>query len=312
MRKLLILFSLPLILFFSCSKQETHPKKLTLLLDWWPNPNHVAIYAGLKKGIFEKHGIELEILNLQDPPDALVYLLAESCDVSLYYLPLCLKAYEKNQDFQVIGKLVDEPLYTLMSRRETQIHTQKDFDGKSLGHFGNTLSKAIKNAIEKNNDIQFSDFKTFSFDPAAALYTKTLDVICDVYWNVEMCQLEEKGIDVTCFNWEDLGFPRYPELVFIAKNSYVDQNMKKLQSFQKAIDESIVFAVDHEEEAFELYQSSFKEGKKAWERKSWSLTRPLLAKSQKISDRELVPLINWLKEHEVIESGCDYTLLFKP
>ena len=69
---------------------------------------------GREMGFFEKEGIDLEIINLQDPPDAMLYLLSDKVDISLYYLPLCLRAYEKTQNIQVIGTLIDVPLYTFI------------------------------------------------------------------------------------------------------------------------------------------------------------------------------------------------------
>ncbi|PCI93582.1 hypothetical protein COB11_05090 [Candidatus Aerophobetes bacterium] len=305
MRNLLLLLFSALLLFTGCSSHKKPQKKVRLLLDWWANPNHIALYAGLKKGIFEKHGIDLEIINLQDPPDALMYLLSGNVEISLYYLPLCLRVFEKTKNFRVIGKLIDKPLYTLMAREDAGISSFQDFSGKTIGHFGDTLSKAAFDALENDYNVSFKEKRVLSFDPSTALYTKAIDLISGVYWNIEMYQLEENGVKVKCFKWEDFNFPSYPELVFVAKDDFIKNSPKMVKAFQEALAETISFAKANKEEAYLLYESAFNEKKLPWEKKAWEVTAPLLAQDQKLNRKRLTNIYSWLAERDLFRGSFD-------
>ncbi|MCH9631364.1 MAG: putative thiamine biosynthesis protein [Chlamydiia bacterium] len=305
MRNFLLALLSVVVLFTSCAKENKPQKKVRLLLDWWANPNHIALYAGQKKGIFEKHGVDLEIISLQDPPDALMYLLSDNVEISLYYLPLCLRVYGKTKNFRVIGKLIDKPLYTLMAREDAGIASFEDFSGKTIGHFGDTLSKAAFDALESDYNVSFKEKKVLSFDPSTALYTGAIDVISGVYWNIEMYQLENQGVRVKCFKWEDFNFPSYPELVFVSKDDFINDNPKMVKAFQDAIEESILFAAANKEEAYLLYESSFDEKKLPWEKKAWEVTAPLLAKDQKLNTKRIKKIYNWLADRGLFEGSFD-------
>ena len=42
------------------SHQKTETEKITLLLDWAPNIDHVPLYVAQENKIFAKHGLEVE------------------------------------------------------------------------------------------------------------------------------------------------------------------------------------------------------------------------------------------------------------
>ena len=46
-------------------------EKLVLMLDWFPNVDHVPIYAAIESGFFEKRGLFVEIQSPSDSADPL-------------------------------------------------------------------------------------------------------------------------------------------------------------------------------------------------------------------------------------------------
>jgi NitT/TauT family transport system substrate-binding protein len=275
-------------------------RRLTLLLDWWPNPNHVPLYAGVEKGIFKEYGIDLNILNLQEPPSALTYLLADQVDVALYYTPSCLIGYARAPQFKIIGKLHDHALYSLMTRKDSNIVYLEDFDGKNIGVFGDLLAQGIMHFLERQGIVP-AKLKMVQFDPITALYSNTLDIISGVYWNIEPFQLQSQGIETRCFTWEDCGFPDYPELVFIASEKFLKNNPQIAQAFQKALQGSIDYSVQNPEQAFEAYLQKNPEKKHlTWEKEAWNATVPVLATSQKFNLVLLRTFHAWLEDCKIL------------
>jgi len=46
-------------------------QKLTLMLDWFPNVDHLPIYVARQQGYFSEKGLEIKILSPSDTSDAL-------------------------------------------------------------------------------------------------------------------------------------------------------------------------------------------------------------------------------------------------
>lgn len=286
-----------------CGKTQGRcSKKIVLSLDWWANPNHVPIYVGVEKKIFKKYGIDLQILNLQEPPDSLVYLLSNQVDVSLYYLPHCLKGYARSPTFKVIGKLTDEALFSFIYRKDSSIKTIEDFNGKTLGVFSDCMSRAVIDSLAKDKkEIRFGMLKTLQFDLATVLYTKALDVVSGAYWNIEPFQLKSQGIEVGSCKWSDLGLPQYPELVFICSQAFLDKDPTFAKHFKAALHESISFCLKEPEKAFELYLKQHPEKKSAsWEREAWSATYSALAKSQEFDLVALKQFYKWMVDCKIL------------
>lgn len=296
----LVMLFIPLGLFM-CGCRPAPIDKTTLLLDWWPNPNHVPLYVGLEQNIFARHGIELKILNLQEPPDALNYVLSNKIDVALYYFPLCLAGYAHTPAFKIIGKLHEHALYTFMCRKDSNITSIEDLHGKTLGAFGSTLSTAALYSLEKKG-IRPGALKLLQFEPITMLYTQMLDLVCDVYWNIEPFQLRSQGIDVQCFTWEDLQLPDYPELVFIASQQFLHEHPTFSQRFQQALQESITYSVQHPSQAFDIYLKQHREKKRlTWEQEAWNATYPTLAHSQNFDRERLEIFYQWLEDCKILQ-----------
>ncbi len=63
------------------------PEKVDFMLDWFPNPNHVPIFAAQEKGYFTEEGLAVTILPPADPTDPMKLTAAGRVDVAVNYLP---------------------------------------------------------------------------------------------------------------------------------------------------------------------------------------------------------------------------------
>ncbi len=291
--------------FSACQKKS---KKTTLLLDWWANPNHVPVYAGIELGIFKKFGIDLEVLNLNEPPDSLVYLISGKTDLSLYYMPHTLRAFAQNRNFRIVGKLHDCALNTFLTREDSGIESIQDFQDKSFGIFPDGITMALFNILmsEKHNIVP-GDFKTLQFDLSTILYTKSVDIITGVYWNIEPFQLKSKGVKTRSFKWGDLGFPDYPELVFLANSKFLENHPGFSKQFRKALQKSIEYCCEFPAEAFDLYlkQNPDKSSSIEWEKEAWKATVTTLAKSQNFSRDKWEKFYLWMSDNSLISKSFE-------
>lgn len=308
---LLLSLLLTAFLFLGCGRKE-ESSKTRLLLDWMPNPNHVPLYAGQKKGVFKKYGIDLQILKLHDSGDTLGFLSSEQAELALYYTPHALRAAERSPFFRVVGCLIPEALNALLFREEQPIYTIQDLNGKTIAGSYSFFSRAIFKYLEKKG-IQPLSQKNVAFDLSPLIGTGAADVVTGMYWNIEGEQLSSRGVPTRHFKVKDLGIPDYSELIVLESQSSSEKNPTLAPLFQKALQECIDYSRSHPEEAFQLYAQSHPEKSSAtleWEHRTWLKTKELLPQNQDPNREQWQGIYSWLVELEMLEGHLNLEQLF--
>ncbi|MCK4935144.1 MAG: ABC transporter substrate-binding protein, partial [Simkaniaceae bacterium] len=188
----------------------------TLLLDWWPNANHIPLFSGIEKGYFREEGIDLRIIKSDEAPKTFVNLMSNNADIAIYYLPQTLRHMTKYPDLRIIGTLIKEPLQAFVFRKDRGLSTPQDLDGKILGLAPGGLTERYLEIFQTREGLSFH-IKKVLFDLNTALITDWVDVVSGVFWNIEPIQLKHLGIETSIFKLKDFGVPNYPELIFIAR-----------------------------------------------------------------------------------------------
>jgi NitT/TauT family transport system substrate-binding protein len=308
---------LGLLFLLLCSigcQTKSQTKSLTLLLDWLPNPDHVPLFVGEKLGFFVEESIDLNILKLIDPPSSLPYLQSKKADVILYYMPYTLMAAGKEKNLKVLGILIEQPLDGFMFLESPSLKTMQDLHQKTLGVCpGAKIASYVHHTLQKEG-IVFSSIQKLEIDPSLALYTKMVDAVAGVYWNVEPFQLQSLGVATRFVKMTELGVPFYHELIFVTREDVLENDPSLRPRFQKALQKSIQYCQSHPEEAFQLYlQANPDKLQKTveWEHESWKATVSLLASSQDFQESLFQNYMQWMFDHQIIEERIDVRSLIR-
>lgn len=264
-----------------------------LLLDWFPNSNHVPIYAGMEKGIFEKHHIQLQVLEPNDSSNTIPYLTSGMADIALFYLPDIISNVSRGMNLKIAGVLIDRPLNSFIFRADRGIRLPQDLIDKVIGYSVAGSSFSILERLLRQNHIVPKEMKNANFDLVTLLATDQVDVIYGAFWNIEGGHLKSLGIPTSYFEVSHLGHPDYSELVFVGMGAPETYN-----SFKAAMQESIDFCKGNPDEAFNLYVKYHPEKNSstlAWEKEAWLKTVPVLSKTQEVPEDEWNNLQEWLK-----------------
>src|SRR5207248_213039 len=109
---------------------------LTLLLDWFPNADHVGIYEAQAKGYFAQAGLDVHIQVPANVADPLQLVAAGKTDVAVSYEPEVLLARNQNLPLVSIGAIVQQPLTSSISIGKHAIHDPAKLKGKTVGDAG--------------------------------------------------------------------------------------------------------------------------------------------------------------------------------
>ncbi len=61
--------------------------KMTVLLDWFVNPDHAPLFVALEKGYFADRGLDVEFIAPANPNDPPKLVAAGKADIAVSYQP---------------------------------------------------------------------------------------------------------------------------------------------------------------------------------------------------------------------------------
>ncbi len=152
-------------------------QKLTLILDWFPNVDHLPIYVGRHQGFFAAEGLEIEIFSPSGTSDALKLAASGKVDLAVSYEPQTIIAAARGLDIVVIGRLIEHPLTTLLFLKDKGIKTPSDLEGKKIGYTVPGLMDVLLDAFAKLNGIQRYEAINVGFAIVQSLTAGKVDAV---------------------------------------------------------------------------------------------------------------------------------------
>ncbi|OUS23541.1 ABC transporter ATP-binding protein ['Osedax' symbiont bacterium Rs2_46_30_T18] len=256
MKKLIASMTLVLI------SQSAFAQKVTLMLDWFVNPDHGPIIVAKQQGLFKAQGLELEIQEPADPSMPPKLVAAGKFDLAVTYQPQLIRDVAEQLPLTRVSTLIATPLNTVMVLADKGYNSLADLKGKKIGFaFDGGLVNATVGTMLNNNGISIDDVELINvgWSLSASLAAGKVDAIYGAYRNFEMHQLKMEGFQGKGFYVEEEGVPPYDELVVVANSNSVDKEM--VAKFNRALELATQYTVNHPGQAWELFKS-YGDGKK--------------------------------------------------
>ena len=252
-------------------------EKITLLLDWFINPDHGPVIIANEKGIFKEEGLEVEIISPANPADPPKLVAAGKADIAISYQPQLHMQVHEGLPLVRVGTLVATPLNCLLVLKDGPIKKLSDLKNKKIGYSISGMEQALLSAILKkaNVDKNEVEYINVNWSLSPALMSKQVDAVIGAYRNFELNQMEIEGVEGKCFYIEEEGVPPYDELIFIVNNQNI--NKKILIKFLNAIEKATQYIINHPEESWKIFANSSKELNNELNRKAWFDTIPRFA-----------------------------------
>jgi putative hydroxymethylpyrimidine transport system substrate-binding protein len=225
-------------------KSESPPSKITLHsfdlgLDWFPNPDHVAIYEAAAKRYFGDVGLDVKPHVPSDPAAPIKQVAAGRVDLAISYEPEVLLARQQGLPVVAVAALVQRPLTSLMAIGSKKIHRPADLRGKRVGTAGIPYQSAYLRTILERARVNPSSVKETNVGASLlpAMLSGKVDATLGAFWNVEGIELRQRGKKPTILPVDRLGVPPYDELVFVANEKELDSKRDDLRLFIGAVAE---------------------------------------------------------------------------
>ena len=280
-------------------------ERLKLMLDWYPNVDHVPIYVAAQKGYFAEGGIEVEILTPSDTSDALKLSATGTVDLAISYTPQTIVGAAEGLPIKVFGRLVGRPLSTLLYLEGKGISTPADLSGKKIGYTVPGMMDVLTDAFAKINGIEDYSLVNIGFTIIQALTAGRVDAVMGAYRNYESVELTHLGYPHGFFALEDWGIPEYDELVFITGTGTLAAKARQLKTFRDAVARGAAYTAEHPDEALEAYFSAVPEAPRKLEEAAFAKTLPLYAMDQGLDEDRWRAFADFALAHGLIGKAVD-------
>jgi putative hydroxymethylpyrimidine transport system substrate-binding protein len=213
------------------------PEKLSLDLDFYPNPDHAGIYMAQEEGFFEEAGLEVAISAPTDPAAPLKDVAAGRADLAITYEPEVALAHEQGLEVVAVAALVNQPLTSLIWLQSSGIKGPAGLKGKTVSYAGIPYQEAFLKTILRRAKVPASTVKPVNvgFGLIPSLANGSADAMLGGYSNVEGVALREAGKEPVITPVDQLGVPTYDELVFVARRATLEENAQKIRLFISAL-----------------------------------------------------------------------------
>jgi putative hydroxymethylpyrimidine transport system substrate-binding protein len=278
------------------------PDTVTFMLDWFPNPDHVPLYAAVGLGYFTQAGLHVNLQVPANADDPLKLVAVGRADVGVNYEPSVIMARAQTLPVKSIGVLIGQPLTTIMFLKSSGIRTPKDLVGRRVGFAVNGYEDALVDQIVRSDGASVSNLTMINvgFDLVPALLSHKIDAVVGAYRNVERIQIEQQGQAVAMFEPERYGVPTFYELVLIAGDRQIATRPAVLRRFVGAVARGIAFTEAHPQDAFQQYVRLNPSLNDAFNRASFQATLPTYARTQTESAARWTAFDQWMAAHKVI------------
>jgi putative hydroxymethylpyrimidine transport system substrate-binding protein len=212
-----------------------HP--FTVMLDFFPNADHAALYSAIAHGDFRTAGLDVRPQTPSDPSAPLKLLAAGKVDMAISYEPELLLARDQGLKLVSIGALVQRPLTSIIALGNKHISRPADLAGKRVGTAGIDYQTAELKTVLAAAHVDPAKVQetNVGFNLVPAMLSGKVAATLGGFWNYEGIQLELARRRPVVIPVDQAGVPTYNELVLVVRSDEAHTRGQDLRGFLQAL-----------------------------------------------------------------------------
>ncbi|MGY6695663.1 MAG: ABC transporter substrate-binding protein [Roseinatronobacter sp.] len=251
--------------------------RLSIMLDWFVNPNHAPIVLAQELGYFTEAGLEVEIVTPSDPNAPPRMAAAGRVDLAISYQPQLHLSRHDDLPLRRVGTLIATPLTCLAVLADGPIQDFADLRGRNLGFAVAGVQEVMLEAMLAHHGLAPEDVERINigWSISPALMSAQVDGVIGAFRNFELNQLQLEGSEGRCFFPEAEGVPSYDELIYVANPDRMDA--AAIARFLDATAQATNFILNQPERAWQVFSGTAAELQSELNIMAWGDTWPRFA-----------------------------------
>ena len=227
--------------------------RLTVLLEWFVNPDHAPLVLAQKLGLFADAGLTVDLVPPADPSAPPRLVAARQADIAVHYQPNLFLDVAGGLPLVRFGTLVATPLNTLIVLADGPVKTLADLKGRRIGFSVSGFEQAMLGAMLASAGLTLDDVElvNVNFALTPSLISGRVDATVGGFRNFELTQMQIEGHEGRAFLPEEHGVPAYDELIYVTHRDLVAD--PRLPLFLSAVEEATRRLIDKPDEGWRLF-----------------------------------------------------------
>lgn len=233
--------------------QVAAAEKVTILLDWFINPDHGPLFVAEELGLFAEQGLEVELIEPADPSAPPRLVAAGQAELAISYQPQLHIQVSEGLPLVRVATIVATPLNTVVALADGPIQSLADLKGKKVGFSVGGFEDAVLGAMLSGVGLGLDDIELINvnFSLSPSLYSGQVDAVVGAFRNFELNQMDIAGRPGIAFYPEENGVPGYDELILVAAQDGIDN--PSLPKVISAMEAATQYMVNNPQHAWELF-----------------------------------------------------------
>ncbi len=249
MPKNLFIICILLLSVQTAFSQEQKLKQVDFLPLWVPQPQFAGYYMAKEKGLYEKYGLDVNIIHGGYKKDVPEYLKSGKADFGIMYLASAIKERVGGTKLVNVGQIFQRSEIMFVAKKSSGIKSLTDFNGKKISVWRTVLNDLTEGFLKKHN----IDAEVIRINEGVNIFLKGGVDICAVMYYNEYNELINFGInpeELEVFYFRDYGM-NFPEDGIYCMEETYEKDPEMCRDFMKASLEGWEYAISHPEETLE-------------------------------------------------------------
>lgn len=251
--------------------------KMSVILDWFVNPDHGPIIIARELGLFKDQNLAIDVIAPANPTDPPRLVAAGRADLAISYQPQLHLNRHVGMDLVRVGTLVSTPLACLVVLADGPIKSIADLSGRKVGFAVAGVQEVLLEAMLRKHNLTSASVQKINvgFSISPALMSRQVDAVIGAFRNFELNQLDIEGVKGRCFYPESEGVPPYDELIYVANSKTL--NRDRVRRFLAATELATQHILNQPKESWEIFANTSPELRNELNRRAWLNTYPRFA-----------------------------------
>ncbi|KAI8631349.1 NMT1-domain-containing protein [Xylariaceae sp. FL1651] len=290
--------------------------KITFLTNWHATPYHAPLFLAQAKGFFKEEGIQVALLEPNDPSDVTEIIGTGKVDLGFKAMIHTLAAKARGFPVLSIGSLLDEPFTGVVYLKSSGITPDfRTLKGRRIGYVGE-FGKIQIDELTSHYGMSPEDYTAVrcGMNVSKAIMRGEIDAGIGLE-NVQMVELEEWLVsqgrpktDVQMLRIDELaelGCCCFCSILYIGNEKFIEQNPGKVRAFLRAVKKATDFVMAHPEKAWAEYIDFKPVMDTALNRKIFERSYAYFSKDLKNVKRDWEKVTRYGKRLGVLDAGFE-------
>jgi NitT/TauT family transport system substrate-binding protein len=263
MRMRMLIVVLAAALTACVAGDATAADKIVFGLDWQVLGRHAGYVLAHEKGFYREEGLDVEVQRGYGSADAVKRVAAKTVTFSFGDTGSLVIARAEGIKVKVVGMVYGKAPYALWIRKDANVSTPKDLEGKTLGGSAGSAVRVLFPAFAKMAGVDASKVKWQTLDAASlypTLFSKRIDGMVDFTpgWPTVSKRAAEAKVELQKMFYYDYGFTIYSNGL-LAREETIKENPDMVRRFVRATMKGLDAAFKNPAEAAQILKRRYPE-----------------------------------------------------